>query len=30
MTPWTSISASIGADTSPVYGPASASCMFCA
>jgi hypothetical protein len=29
-TPWTSISASIGADTSPVYAPWSASCMVCA
>ena len=29
-TPATSISPSIAADTSPVYAPVSASCMFCA
>ena len=29
-TPWTSISVSIGAETSPVNAPFSASCMFCA
>jgi hypothetical protein len=29
-TPWTSCSASIGADTSPVNAPESSSCMFCA